>query len=170
MGRTALEAELRLAWRGAIPTWFRPVGVPAAVCYAGWLQVYNVLLADDEVLERTYLRFILEKSRLCRCVFEASKGQEAVDFASCYPVDVTFMDVRMPVMNGLEAIQAIKRDHPDIIVIVNSAYAKFDLAKEDDCLIAQGHPWPDRPGRDDWQDHLTSRVKEKPTPRRKPQH
>ena len=92
--------------------------------------MYNVLLADDEVLERTYLRYILEKSQLCRCVFEASNGQEAVELTSRYPVDVIFMDVRMPVMNGLEAIQAIKREHPDIVVIVNSAYAEFDFAKE----------------------------------------
>ncbi|GAA3402669.1 MULTISPECIES: response regulator [Pseudarthrobacter] len=67
----------------------------------------NVLLADDQPLLRMGFRLILEGEEDLRIVGEASDGADAVRQARELSPDVVLMDVRMPVLDGIEATRAI---------------------------------------------------------------
>jgi len=57
-------------------------------------------------------------------IIEANNGQEAVDIAkSNTQIDLVLMDIKMPVMNGKEAMKEIKRLRPDLPIIALSAFA-----------------------------------------------
>jgi YesN/AraC family two-component response regulator len=66
----------------------------------------TVLLADDQALARMGLRKILENEPETTVVGEAANGQDAVAAAMRLRPDVVVMDIRMPVLNGIEATAA----------------------------------------------------------------
>ncbi len=70
----------------------------------------RVLLADDQALIRSGFRVLIESDPDFEVVGEATNGKEAVELARSTRADVIVMDVRMPVMDGLEATRAICAD------------------------------------------------------------
>ena len=77
----------------------------------------KILIVDDNDLMRTLLRGIL-RSEDCLVIGEAKNGVIALDFIEKTKPDVVFLDVVMPEMDGLETLQNIKRDNPEIIVVM----------------------------------------------------
>lgn len=77
----------------------------------------KVLIVDDNDLMRTLLRSIL-RSESFDIIGEAKNGALALDFIARMKPDIVFMDVIMPHMDGLEALQNIKERHPDIVVVM----------------------------------------------------
>lgn len=73
----------------------------------------TVLLVDDEALMRSGLRLVLEGATDLSVVAEAENGQEAVSAASALRPDVVLMDIRMPVMGGIEALATMRAANPD---------------------------------------------------------
>lgn len=95
------------------------------------VQRIRVLIADDRSRSRKGLRALLSTSPQLEVVGEAGNGAEAVELAEELLPDVILMDVRMPVMSGVEATQAIKHRWPDVRVIVLSMYRRhLDEAKD----------------------------------------
>jgi DNA-binding NarL/FixJ family response regulator len=86
--------------------------------------VINVLIADDQAMVRSGLRLILETEDDIVVVAEADNGEEAVRLAGRERPDVVLLDVRMPVMDGLEATRQITTRHTGTRVIVLTT---FDL-------------------------------------------
>jgi DNA-binding NarL/FixJ family response regulator len=86
----------------------------------------GVLIADDQALVRAGFRMILEAEEDIRVVSEAKDGLEAVEAARRTRPDVVLMDIRMPRMDGLEAIRAIfaspAAEHPRVLMLTT-----FDL-------------------------------------------
>jgi len=70
----------------------------------------RVLLVDDQQLVRTGFRMILADEEGIEVVGEASNGQEAVEAASSSSPDVVVMDIRMPVLDGVEATRRLLGD------------------------------------------------------------
>lgn len=83
-----------------------------------------VIVVDDQVLERTGLALILDSDDRIEVVGEAGDGREAVDLVDRLRPAVVVMDVRMPVMNGIEATRRIVAAHPGTRVLVLTT---FDL-------------------------------------------
>jgi DNA-binding NarL/FixJ family response regulator len=81
----------------------------------------RVVLADDHAVVRKGMRDLLEEAGIT-VVGEAADGQQAVDQALLHEPDVVLMDVRMPVLTGIEATRRIRTDAPHINVLVLSAY------------------------------------------------
>jgi DNA-binding NarL/FixJ family response regulator len=79
----------------------------------------RVLVADDEAVVRSGLRMILEAQDDIEVVAEAADGQMAIDLAATLDPDVVLMDIRMPVMDGIEAARrlAARGPRPRIIVL-----------------------------------------------------
>jgi DNA-binding NarL/FixJ family response regulator len=69
--------------------------------------VIRLLIADDQALVRDGFRSILERDPDIQVVAEAQDGREAVDLATRHRPDVVLMDIRMPVLDGLEATKRV---------------------------------------------------------------
>jgi DNA-binding NarL/FixJ family response regulator len=83
----------------------------------------RVLTVDDHALLRNGIRQLIGAAADIQLVAEASTGRDAVEaFRNSRP-DVTLMDLRMPDMNGIEAIIAIRGEFPDARIIVLSTYS-----------------------------------------------
>ena len=67
----------------------------------------RVLLVDDQALVRSGFRMLLESSDGIEIVGEADNGAQALELIETIPVDVVLMDIRMPVMDGVEATKRI---------------------------------------------------------------
>ena len=84
----------------------------------------RVLIVDDKILNRDILRQMLEKSGFT--VSEAADGREAVEKNRLDKPDIIFMDIRMPVMDGYEAVAAIRAEgggrSPVIFALTASAF------------------------------------------------
>ena len=77
----------------------------------------KILIVDDNDLMRTLLRGIL-RSENCQVIGEARNGSIALDSIARNKPDIVFLDVVMPEMDGLEALQNIKSKHPEIVVVM----------------------------------------------------
>ena len=82
----------------------------------------NVLIADDQALVRVGLRKILESEPETSVVGEASDGEEAVVEAERLAPDVVLMDIRMPLMDGIEATRRIVRARAETRVLILTTF------------------------------------------------
>lgn len=69
----------------------------------------RILLVDDQTLVRQGIRSLLALAEGMEVIAEAADGRQAVDLIPQAKPDVVLMDMRMPVMSGLEALQALAR-------------------------------------------------------------
>ena len=85
----------------------------------------KILIADDiednrEILERLIVQYSRKYDNECR-VYQAQNGIEAVQMCKDNPIDLIFMDIMMPIMDGLEATKIINKVYPNIMIIVVSS-------------------------------------------------
>jgi len=85
-------------------------------------QKISILLADDHTLLRNGIRALLKDEQGMIVVGEAGDGREAVRLAGQLKPNVILMDIAMPLLNGLEATRQIKREHPEINVLILTMY------------------------------------------------
>jgi DNA-binding NarL/FixJ family response regulator len=83
----------------------------------------RILTVDDHPLLREGIAAVLEDEPDISVVAEANNGHEAIELFRRHRPDVTLMDLQMPVMNGLEAIIAIRTEFPDARIIVLTTYS-----------------------------------------------
>jgi CheY-like chemotaxis protein len=91
-------------------------------------QKIRILIVDDEADFRQLLKFWLEKKGYE--VLEVGNGQESLVKIKEENPDIVFMDLRMPVMDGVEAIKQIRQFNQDIPIIVISAFVEDPKVKE----------------------------------------
>lgn len=78
----------------------------------------NVIIADDHVIFRDGLKSSLKKIPFVGQVHQCDNGQDVINILEKTKVDLVFMDVEMPVMNGIETVKWIKANMPHIAVIM----------------------------------------------------
>ena len=83
----------------------------------------RVLVVDDHPVLRDGVAAILENQTDMTMVGEARDGSEAIERFRALRPDVTLMDLQMPGMNGVDAITAIRAEHPGARIIVLTTYA-----------------------------------------------
>ena len=87
----------------------------------------RVLIADDHLVVREGLGLILGMEPDIEVVGEASDGAAAVRQTEALQPDVVLMDLRMPGMDGLEAIGHIRRQWPDVAIVILTTYNEDEL-------------------------------------------
>ena len=93
--------------------------------------MFTVLIVDDESIERNYLCTVFRRRKdRYRVVAQAENGVQAVELAALHQPDIVVMDINIPLLNGLEAAKRIRQDAPERIIILNSAYAEFEFARQ----------------------------------------
>ncbi len=85
-------------------------------------DMVRVLVADDHPIVREGIVSIIGAAAGLEVVGQASNGSEAVALAGALQPDVVLMDLRMPVMDGVEATRAIHRAAPRVVVVVLTTY------------------------------------------------
>jgi DNA-binding NarL/FixJ family response regulator len=82
------------------------------------MKKIRVLLVDDHAILREGIKALLEKQDNIEVVAEAADGREAISRVAQFRPDVVVLDISMPMMDGLESTRQMKRDNPDIKVLV----------------------------------------------------
>lgn len=86
------------------------------------MTTIRVLLVDDQPLARTGLRRIIDSDTAFTVVGEAADGVEAVQRAAALQPDLVLMDIRMPILDGIEATRRILGGHDEVRVIVLTTF------------------------------------------------
>jgi len=87
----------------------------------------TILVIDDELAPRQSVMMVLKDEYN---VSTAAGAYEGLEYMSKNPVDLVVMDVRMPEMDGITALREIKKRYSDIEVILLTAYANLDTARD----------------------------------------
>jgi NarL family two-component system response regulator YdfI len=87
----------------------------------------KLLIADDHLIIRQGLRLILETETDFELIGEASDGAEALSLCKKLKPDVVLMDLRMPNMDGLTAIEKLRVEQPEVAVVILTTFNEDDL-------------------------------------------
>jgi NarL family two-component system response regulator YdfI len=87
----------------------------------------RVLITDDHLIVREGLRLILETVDGIEIAGEASDGAECLAMIPDCKPDVILMDLQMPRMDGITAIDHLRRDYPEIAIVILTTYNEDDL-------------------------------------------
>jgi len=102
-------------------------------------DVIRILIVDDHLIVREGLRLILETESGFDLIGEASNGAEALELVGELKPDVILMDLRMPGMDGLTAIEHLRNDFPDIAVVILTTFNEDELMRKGLGLGARGY-------------------------------
>ncbi|MEU9196540.1 response regulator transcription factor [Streptomyces hundungensis] len=97
---------------------------------AGSTRRLRVVVADDQAAVREPLAAVLGLAEDIEVVAAAADGTEVLAAAAAGPVDVVLMDLRMPVMDGIDATRRLTEEHPEVAVVVLTTFA------DDDSILA----------------------------------
>lgn len=87
----------------------------------------NIILADDHEIFRDGFRVMLNKTPDIKLIGEASNGEELIQLALELKPDVIITDIKMPVMNGIDATRKLVKEIPDVGVIALSMFDEENL-------------------------------------------
>ena len=116
------------------PTASRPVAGPGTASSSSDLRPITVMIVDDQRATRMGLSLIINRADDLQVTAEAVHGQDALDQLAALleerrPLpDVVLMDVRMPVLNGIDATARISQLYPSIRVLVLTTYDQDEFA------------------------------------------
>ena len=99
----------------------------------------RVLITDDHFIVRQGLRLILKTAADIELVGEATNGEEALQLTAEHQPHVVLMDLQMPVMDGLTAIEQLGQRHPQVAVIILTTYNEDEMMLRGLQLGARGY-------------------------------
>ena len=92
------------------------------------MEKISILIVDDDVGLGKTLSFVLRRKGYA--VTTAKDGPEALERVKERPFDIVFMDVKMPLMDGVETYKRVKKIRPEAVVVMMTAYAVEALVQE----------------------------------------
>ena len=93
--------------------------------------MFQTLLVDDDFLVRSYLKTLDSwEYEGYEVVRDVQDGEEALEVMNQEKIDIVVTDISMPLMDGIELIKAVKKNWPEVSVIVLSCHDDFEYVKE----------------------------------------
>ncbi|MDF2594263.1 MAG: hypothetical protein K0R69_604 [Clostridia bacterium] len=90
----------------------------------------RLIICDDEKIMVDSIKYTIDKQYGDIELETARNGREAIEKADLFKPDMILMDIKMPGINGIEAVKKIKENLPQIIFIIISAYEHFEYVKD----------------------------------------
>ena len=87
----------------------------------------TLLIVDDDIAHRTMLRILLDWQYE---IFEADDGKTAIEEADKRDFSLILMDIRMPGISGIEALDQIRSRRPDVPILIMTAYSSDEIANQ----------------------------------------
>ena len=103
------------------------------------IDMIRVILADDQLLLRESISYLLENDQEIQVVGMCETGNDAIELCKKYTPDVILMDIEMPGMNGVQATKIIKNQFPDTKVIILTTFENPDHIMESFVNNADGY-------------------------------
>lgn len=103
----------------------------------------KLLIVEDNPRARRALKALISQQSEVQVTAEAANGREAIQTINTQVPDLVLMDVRMPVMNGLDATQAIKSRWPQVKVVILTMYPDYQsdaMRAGADAFLLKGSP------------------------------
>lgn len=95
------------------------------------IGLYTLLIVDDEEIEREGMaQFIPWDSYEMKVVSTARNGAEGLEKIAKYRPDLAIVDIKMPVMNGIEMIRQAREQYPDMTFVVLSGYGDYEFTSQ----------------------------------------
>ncbi len=94
------------------------------------MEKMKILICDDHPLVSLGINLILKDNPDFEIVCEVENGKEALSFIQNNEIDIILLDVNMPVLNGLETCTLVRRDFPDIKVIMLTMIEDLHMVKK----------------------------------------
>ncbi len=90
-------------------------------------EEYTILIAEDEVLNFYILKMMIEEIFESKCnIIHAPNGKDAIEICKNNDnIDLVFMDIKMPLVTGIEATKEIKKIYPHIPIVAQTAYSSL---------------------------------------------
>jgi DNA-binding NarL/FixJ family response regulator len=90
----------------------------------------RILLVEDQAIVRQGLKMMIEQDEQLKVVAEATNGLEALEKMEKHIIDLVLMDIRMPVMNGVEATKKIKARWADVKILILTTFNDDEYAMQ----------------------------------------
>lgn len=88
----------------------------------------KVLIAEDQGIVRNGLKMIIEQDKEIEVVAEAENGKEVLSLLELFAIDIVLMDIRMPVMDGMEATKAMRKRFPKVKILILTTFNDEEYA------------------------------------------
>ncbi len=106
----------------------------------------KIVVADDQTLLRDALQTIINMEHDMDVVGTAENGEQTIELVREHRPDLVLMDVRMPVLDGIEATKAILAEYPDTFIVVLTTFAEDQYIVDSIVHGAKGFLLKDMPG------------------------
>jgi DNA-binding NarL/FixJ family response regulator len=101
--------------------------------------MYRIVLAEDHILVREGIKKIIEAFADLEVVGEVSDGLQLLDFLKRLPVNMVILDISMPNLSGIEATKEIKRNFPQVKVLILTMHKKREYLNDALAAGADGY-------------------------------
>lgn len=92
---------------------------------------FKILIVDDATVNRYLLKMFVKKCiSIPVTIDEATNGLNAIEMNSDQQYDLIFMDIKMPVMNGIEASERILQEYPNTVIVGTTGQVEDDVMKK----------------------------------------
>lgn len=94
------------------------------------VRVYRIAIVDDEIGAIRHLSRLLKTDKQCEIVMTYTNPTEALEYLPHEKIDIAFLDIMMPVMDGLTLAERILKQNSEITVILLTSYRDFSFAQK----------------------------------------
>ena len=99
----------------------------------------SIIVCDDHSIVREGIRHVIEREEDLKLCGEAADGSQALELIAAEQPDVAILDITMPGLGGLETLERLRSEHPDVKTILLSVHAETPVVRSAVALAPDGY-------------------------------